>query len=152
MADKTKKLDMAVGIFITLAFVVLSNMGFDFFEKMERQLYNIGTRFTISDHVSADKITLIDIDDKSLADLGPWPWPRNIIAEMIEILNGEGAKLIGINIPFTEKEHNEGLNEVKTFREKYEKKDVDAFLNSRRFDNALSEYCVCTTRPTERVS
>ena len=120
MSDKSRKLDVAIGIFITLAFVLLSNTGFGFFEKMERQLYEIGARFAGADYSSADKITLIDIDDKSLTELGPWPWPRHIIAEMIDILNGEGAKLIGINIPFTEKELNEGIKEVKAFREKYD--------------------------------
>jgi len=119
MADKNIKLDMLIGAIITVVFMTLSYIGFPFFEKMERRIYDIGIRFAGADYLSGDKITLIDIDDKSLTDLGPWPWPRHVIAEMIELLNGEGAKLIGLNIPFTEKEINEGLKEVKAFREKY---------------------------------
>lgn len=32
------------------------------------------------------RLTLVDIDEASLAALGPWPWPRARLAELIEIL------------------------------------------------------------------
>jgi CHASE2 domain-containing sensor protein/tRNA A-37 threonylcarbamoyl transferase component Bud32 len=119
MAEKSIKLDMVIGVIITIVFIIISYIGLPFFEKMERRIYDIGIRFAVANDLRADKIALIDIDDKSLSDLGAWPWPRHVIAEMIDILNGEGAKSIGLNIPFTEKEINEGLKEVKAFREKY---------------------------------
>jgi len=58
----------------------------------------------------------VNIDEKSIKQLGPWPWPRQLIAEMISILKNNGAKLIGLDLPFSEKERNLGLQEIRSFR------------------------------------
>ena len=119
MPGKNIKLDMVIVAVITIIFMIFAYIGLPFFEMMERRIYDKGIKYATEDNLVDDRIILIDIDDKSLADLGPKPWPRHIIAEMIELLNMEGAKLIGLNIPLYEKEINEGLKEIKTFREKY---------------------------------
>ncbi len=110
---------MVVGFVITLFFLIISNRNVSPIERIEKQLYDIGTRFAVADYISADKIAVIDIDDKSLADIGPWPWPRHVIAEMIGLLHEEGAGLIGVNILFSENNLSEGVKEIKRFREKY---------------------------------
>lgn len=38
-------------------------------------------------------ITLIDIDERSLADIGPWPWPRPVMAQLMQTLRDKGAGL-----------------------------------------------------------
>ena len=47
-----------------------------------------------------DDIIIIGIDDKSLQELGRWPWPREYFAKVIENVN-ESA-VIGIDISFFE--------------------------------------------------
>ncbi len=39
------------------------------------------------------QITLVDIDERSLADIGPWPWPRPVMAKLMESLRERGARL-----------------------------------------------------------
>lgn len=39
------------------------------------------------------ELVLVDIDEQSLALLGPWPWPRTVLAQMSERLRGQGAAL-----------------------------------------------------------
>jgi Predicted transmembrane sensor domain len=31
-----------------------------------------------------DPVVLIDIDDESLSRYGQWPWPRNLVAELVD--------------------------------------------------------------------
>jgi len=38
-------------------------------------------------------IVLVDIDEPSLAQLGPWPWPRTVLAELATNIRKRGAKL-----------------------------------------------------------
>ena len=38
-------------------------------------------------------IVLVDIDEPSLAQLGPWPWPRTVLAELATNIRQRGAKL-----------------------------------------------------------
>ena len=47
-------------------------------------------------------VAIVDIDDKSLAALGQWPWPRTIIAELLEKLAKAGAAVVAFDIDFAE--------------------------------------------------
>ncbi|MBR0798642.1 adenylate/guanylate cyclase domain-containing protein [Bradyrhizobium jicamae] len=47
-------------------------------------------------------VTIVDIDEKSLAKLGQWPWPRTAIADIIINLTNLGAVAIGFDVVFSE--------------------------------------------------
>src|SRR3974390_1888770 len=49
-------------------------------------------------------VTIVDIDEKSLADprLGQWPWPRTHIADLVDDLTRLGAVVIGFDAVFSE--------------------------------------------------
>jgi adenylate cyclase len=47
-------------------------------------------------------VRIVAIDDKSLAAIGQWPWPRSVIAELIDRLREAGAGVVAIDILFTE--------------------------------------------------
>lgn len=38
-------------------------------------------------------IVIIDIDERSLQELGPWPWPRSTMADLASQLRAQGARL-----------------------------------------------------------
>lgn len=52
------------------------------------------------------------IDEKSLGELGRWPWPRTTIAKLVDVLKGYGAKAVGFNIVFAEPDANSSLKTV----------------------------------------
>jgi len=49
-------------------------------------------------------VTIVDIDERSLADpkLGQWPWPRTRIADIVTNLSGLGAVVIAFDAVFSE--------------------------------------------------
>ena len=47
-------------------------------------------------------VTIVDIDEPSLAKLGQWPWPRTYIADMITNLTNLGAVVIAFDAVFSE--------------------------------------------------
>lgn len=47
-------------------------------------------------------IRIIDIDDNSLNKIGQWPWPRTIVAKMVDRLAAAGAAVIAFDIDFAE--------------------------------------------------
>src|ERR1700724_1247040 len=47
-------------------------------------------------------VTIVDLDEKSLAKLGQWPWPRTRIADMVANLTRLGAVAIGFDVIFAE--------------------------------------------------
>ncbi len=51
-------------------------------------------------------VVIIDIDDKSIAKYGRWPWNRKILGEMSSELVKLGAKAVAFDIVFSEDEIN----------------------------------------------
>src|ERR1700675_4522303 len=51
---------------------------------------------------TAKPVTVVDIDEKSLAKLGQWPWPRTRIADLITNLTRLGAVVIAFDVVFAE--------------------------------------------------
>ena len=45
---------------------------------------------------------IVDIDEESLKALGQWPWPRTVIADLVDRLTGLGAAAIGFDVIFAE--------------------------------------------------
>lgn len=47
-------------------------------------------------------VTVLDIDDASLKELGQWPWPRARLAEMVDAATAAGSVAIAFDIVFAE--------------------------------------------------
>ncbi|HUP55983.1 MAG TPA: adenylate/guanylate cyclase domain-containing protein, partial [Bdellovibrionota bacterium] len=52
--------------------------------------------------VSASPITLVEIDEASLAMLGRWPWPREVTASLISKIFAYQPRAVGLDILFSE--------------------------------------------------
>lgn len=55
-------------------------------------------------------IVIVDIDEKSLSKLGQWPWPRDIVARLVERISQQGAKVIGLDMMFIEADRTSPKN------------------------------------------
>ena len=51
---------------------------------------------------SEERIAVVTIDEKSLADIGPWPWDREVIADLSNRLSEMGAAAQAFDIVFPE--------------------------------------------------
>ncbi|WP_298853111.1 CHASE2 domain-containing protein [uncultured Ruegeria sp.] len=47
-------------------------------------------------------VRVVDIDEASLANLGQWPWPRTVVAQMVQNLGEYGAAAIAFDMLFAE--------------------------------------------------
>ncbi len=62
-----------------------------------------------ADPTPETRISVIDIDEESIAKIGPWPWPRERIADLVEILFASyHARAVGLDIVFPEHGDSEG--------------------------------------------
>src|SRR6201747_1215934 len=51
---------------------------------------------------AAKPVRIVNIDEKSLAKFGQWPWPRTRVADLVTNLTSLGAVAIGFDIMFAE--------------------------------------------------
>jgi serine/threonine-protein kinase len=61
-------------------------------------------------------VVIIEIDRKSIDEIGPWPWPRSYLAEVITTIAAADPKAIGIDILYDDKALNPALREIKNIR------------------------------------
>ena len=60
-----------------------------------------------------NNIVIVDIDEKSLKELGQWPWSRDKVAKIIQNLTNDGAGIIGLDIVFAEEDNSSPKKIVK---------------------------------------
>lgn len=102
------KTDWFLGLVVTGAMLVASNG--DLVRSLERKAYDIGVQ--ASSRTPLDRIAVIAIDDTSIANLGRWPWPRNLHAKMTDLLSGGKAKVIANTAFFFEPQIDPGYTYV----------------------------------------
>ena len=48
------------------------------------------------------RVAIVDIDERSLAEYGQWPWPRHMVAELVRRIAQGHPRVVGIDIVFAE--------------------------------------------------
>lgn len=60
-------------------------------------------------------VRIVDIDDVSLARHGQWPWPRTLLATLVDRLVAEGAASIGFAMIFPEPDRSSPVHAVEAW-------------------------------------
>lgn len=53
---------------------------------------------------ASSEVIIVDIDEKSLQQIGQWPWDRRTVSRMIQNLSDAKAGIIGLDIVFSEED------------------------------------------------
>ncbi|SRR5579871_1477110 len=143
---------MAFGIAFFL--VVCDQLNVQLFQSLENK--TIDFRFRVrGTRIPQAPIKEIAVDDKSLEEVGQWPWPRSVHAQIIRQLKADGVKDVFYDIVFSEPERNQEkmlsqLDEVlgssikgssktaNSIREKV-REDVKKFQESQNGDAQLAQ-------------
>src|SRR5436190_13217189 len=86
---------------------------------IERWAYDLGVKMTSKS--PSEKIAVIAIDEQSIANIGRWPWPRDVQAKLIDELAAAKAKVIGNTVFFFEPQKDPGLAYVEKMLDVYSK-------------------------------
>lgn len=69
----------------------LRDFAFDSFQRIQPRTYNPET-----------PVRIVDIDEASLQEFGQWPWPRTIVARLVDKLTEKGAVVVAFDAVFAE--------------------------------------------------
>ncbi len=105
--------DWFAGVLIVLA-VVLLNQATDLIGTLERRFYDFSS--TSTSRQPSDRIAIIAIDDQSIANIGRWPWSRDIHAKLIDMLSAAKAKVIVETVFFIEPQVDPGLSFIRKIK------------------------------------
>jgi adenylate cyclase len=54
------------------------------------------------------RVVIVDVDDKSLTNVGQWPWRRDLVGQLVTRIRDAGAAAIALDIIFAERDRYEG--------------------------------------------
>ncbi|MDI1272050.1 CHASE2 domain-containing protein [Polaromonas sp.] len=116
---------------IPLVFALLHASGalrLDVLQRLDDILYDARLRATMPRTLD-ERIVIVDIDEKSLAEAGRWPWGRNKLAALVdELLGRQQAALLGFDVVFAEADDSSGLKRLQQLA-RDELKDQPAFAD-----------------------
>src|SRR5215210_107278 len=91
-------LPLALLLAMVLAHVAIPKL-FDRFSLFAFDLYQSTRPRQTPDEMP---VLIVDIDEQSLKEIGQWPWPRTVLAQLVDKLNEAGAAVIAFDVLFTE--------------------------------------------------
>jgi adenylate cyclase len=95
-------------------------------QRLDDIIYDARLRATMPRTLD-ERIVIVDIDEKSLAEVGRWPWGRNRLAELSdELFERQKIALLGFDVVFAEADESSGLRRLKELA-KTELKDQAGF-------------------------
>ena len=72
-----------------------------FLQRLDNAVYDTMMRWA-GTKPHANRVVIVNVDEKSLSTIGQWPWRRDVIAELIDKLRELGAATIAVDIIFPE--------------------------------------------------
>ena len=117
---------IALGLVVVLAFVGHAGRYYQipFIDRFENIVYDARLRLTMANGVDP-RIVIIDIDEKSLAAEGRWPWRRDKIGALLDqLFDHYKIGIVGFDVVFAEKDESSGLGTLRDLGQKELKGDA----------------------------
>jgi eukaryotic-like serine/threonine-protein kinase len=120
MADrKFPLIDMILGAVVSLAVLLGFFVGVGPLDTLELKLYDLRAKLR-ANHQVGDEIVIVAVDDASISQIGPWPWPRAYMGQLIDQVSEAEAKVIALDVLYKDAEINPGLESVRDLRKKFQ--------------------------------
>ena len=101
-----------------------------FIERLEHFSYDLRLNLLMPNTIDT-RIVIVDIDEKSLAVEGRWPWGRNRLAHLVNTLFDDyHINTLGFDVVFAEKDDSSGLNQLESIQRQF-------FHGDAQFEQAL---------------
>ena len=102
-----------------------------FITQLDNIAYDTRLRVTMPRGVDP-RIGILDSDEKSLGEIGRWPWGRNLMAQLVEkLFDRYGIAVLGFDVVWAERDTSSGINTLDALADK-DFKQVSAFQDLYR--------------------
>ncbi|MEK6577470.1 MAG: CHASE2 domain-containing protein, partial [Nitrospirota bacterium] len=123
-------ISLGVVLSIILIFISIDIFNPSFLEVLE--LKTLDDRFRIKGRRETGReVAIVIIDEESIREFGRWPWTRDKLARLVDLLALGGAKVIGFDIIFSEPDQSDSLKTISRLKDEYRR--------SGRFDQRTLE-------------
>ncbi len=96
-----KKVSLCLLISLLIATSLVLIERHPFYQLLELKLYDLQMNLRTPPKQD-ERILFVEMDEEAIENLGRWPWPRNIFANIINTLNSLNAKQVIFDVTFTQ--------------------------------------------------
>jgi len=80
-----------------------------FINRLDAIIYDTKVRLTMPKGMD-DRVVILDIDEKSLGEIGRWPWGRDRVSQLVrKLFDQHGVAILGFDVVFAEPDDSSGL-------------------------------------------
>lgn len=94
---------MIVGFVLTVLCFGLYISGSKFIQAVSNYAYDAFLR-RVNTVPQSGRVTIVDIDEASLREIGQWPWSRHVVADLTREIVDAGASVVAFDVVFPEKD------------------------------------------------
>ena len=100
-----------------------------FIHQLDNIIYDTRLKLTMPGK-GDPRIVILDIDEKSLGEIGRWPWSRNVMARLIDkLFDKYGVAIVGFDVVWAERDTSSGMDVLDALAQK-ELKDAGSFQSA----------------------
>jgi adenylate cyclase len=100
-----------------------------FVTRLDNILYDWRLAMTMP-RARDNRIVILDIDEKSLGEIGHWPWGRDVMAELLDkLFDRQGVQLVAFDVVWAERDPSSGIDVLDRLGQA-ELKDVAQFQSA----------------------
>ena len=125
------KTDWFIGLVVSLLFLILATT--DNLREPDWKAYDLGVRFS-SFRPPNPNVVVVAIDDAAIQEMGSWPWPRDVLARVTDIISADSPAVIGYAVPFDTRQSTSGLQQIEKL-----KKALGNLASERRLQRLIND-------------
>jgi len=115
-AHRIRFLGLALALGLTATMLLVAGLELPWLLILENTFLDFRFQARGEREPSSD-IVVVAIDEKSLTEVGRWPWSRDKQADLVLALAADGAKVIGLDLIYAEPEVSETLRALRALRQ-----------------------------------
>lgn len=100
----------AIGVLFVVSVAIVQYINPEPFSRamsfLDNAIYDIQLRHFSKPLSEKTPIVIVDIDNRSINEIGRWPWSRDKLAKLLDELRQLGAKVVAFDITFPENQEN----------------------------------------------
>jgi adenylate cyclase len=133
MKSRHALIGFLISFTVSIALMYMTFTRFEFLEAQEKQAYDLKMTLIRGEKPTTGNVVIAAIDERSLDVFGRWPWARSVQGDLIRKLSSSGARVIGLDVNYSEEDKNASLVQLGGLVRSY--RQLGLLSTSRRVDS-----------------
>jgi adenylate cyclase len=128
---------VVVGLLLTAACVCLYSWRPPFITDISNRAYDLILKYNAEPQKS-DSAVIVDLDERSLKEVGQWPWSRYIVAQLALKIMEDNASVVVFDVIFAERDRTSPCNMEQDINKRF--KDLNVKISGLPEDGSLNDF------------